>query len=116
MYGYIFETTNKQTGETYLGKIYSVAFNKNFLGDSEELAKAIEKYGRTSFEVRMIMPYESPEQLDAAFEEMQAERKPKPKKKVEEPKAEKKVEEPKEEPVEEKPVKKKSTRTKQVDK
>lgn len=76
MFGYTFETTNKKTGEKYIGKKYAVTFDKNYLGEDEKLAVAIEKYGRPSFEVKMIMPYESPEAVDAAFEELQKSRKP----------------------------------------
>ena len=73
MYGYIFEVTNNKTGETYLGKRYAVSFDKNYFGEVEndKLAIAIEKYGRPSFSVKMIMPFESPEAVDAAFAEMQ---------------------------------------------
>ena len=46
MFGYILETTNKKTGETYLGKRYAVSFDKYYLGDSEELMTAIDKYGK----------------------------------------------------------------------
>lgn len=70
MIGYIFRTTNKKTGDTYLGKRYAVSFDKNYLGDMDDLAVDIEKYGRPSFEVKMILPYETKEQLDAAFEAM----------------------------------------------
>lgn len=70
MIGYIFETTNKKTGETYLGKRYAVSFDKNFLGDMDDLAVAIEKYGRPSFEVKMLRPCETQKQLDEAFEAM----------------------------------------------
>lgn len=76
MLGYIFETTNKKTGEKYLGKRYAVSFDKNYLGDMDDLAVAIEKYGRPTFEVKMVLPYETKEQLDIAFEAMKAERKP----------------------------------------
>ena len=73
MFGYTFEVTNTKTGETYLGKRYAVAFDRKYFGEEEndKLAVAIEKYGRPSFTVRMIMPYESPEALDAAFAELQ---------------------------------------------
>lgn len=110
MQGYIFEVTNKKTGETYLGKVGAVVFNKDYFGEenNERLAVAIERFGRPSFEVRMLMPYETLDDLEAAFESMKsAERKAKkaeskkaePKKvekpKVEEPKVEEsKVEEP----------------------
>lgn len=107
MFGYIFEVTNKKTGEKYLGKRCAVTFDKNYFGeeDNEALAVAIEKNGRPSFEVKMLMPYETPEAIDAAFAEMKPADKPKKKVVKEEPK-----EEP-EEPVEEKKsAKKKSTK------
>lgn len=89
MVGYIFKVTNKRTGETFIGKNYSVAFNKNYVG--EEVEPEIQKYGISAFEVKMIMPYERIDQLDDAFEEMK--------------KSQKKVVIKEEEPVEEKPKK-----------
>jgi hypothetical protein len=74
MIGYIFETTNKNTGETFLGKRYAVSFDKNFFG--EEAEKSVEKYGKSAFAVKMIMPYDNIEALDKAFDAMKASRKP----------------------------------------
>lgn len=112
MYGYIFETTNTKTGDTYLGKRYAVAFDKKYFGEDEDnaLAVAIEKYGRPAFSVKMIMPAESPEQLDAMFEEMQKASKPSKKSAKKEEMPEEVISEPEvEEP---KPTKKKkSTKT-----
>lgn len=104
MFGYIFEVTNKKTGEKYLGKRYAVTFDKNYFGEEENeaLAVAIEKNGRPSFEVKMLMPYDSPEAIDAAFAEM---------KPIEKPKKKIVKEEPESEPAEEKkPARKKSTK------
>lgn len=84
MVGYIFETTNKKTGETYLGKRYGVTFDKNYFGDSDDVAIAIEKYGKPSFEVKMLRPCDSIEEVDAMFEEFAKSRKPAKKAKVEE--------------------------------
>lgn len=72
MYGYIFETTNTKTGETYLGKRYAVGFDKNYFGEenNDALAVAIEKYGRPAFTVKMIMPFETQAAVDEAFAEM----------------------------------------------
>lgn len=102
MYGYIFEVTNKKTGEKYVGKRYAVSFNADYFGEenNQDLAVAIEKYGRPSFEAKMIMPYEVKEVLDTVYDELQKNIKSvkvKAPKKVEAPK----VEEPEEEPVEE---------------
>lgn len=96
MVGYIFETTNKKTGETYLGKRYAVTFDKNFVGEDAEVA--VEKFGRSNFDVKMLAPFESIEKLEEAFGEMAKSNKPAKKAKVEE--------EPKEEV---KPSRKKKT-------
>ena len=64
MIGYTFETKNLKTGETYYDKCYSVTFLKNFFGESDEVLKAIDKYGKNAFEVKMIMPYETVQALD----------------------------------------------------
>lgn len=66
MIGYTFKVTNNKTGETYIGKRYGVVFDKNYFGETEneKLAVAIEKYGRPSFSVEMILPYELKEALD----------------------------------------------------
>ena len=92
MVGYIFETTNTKTGETYLDKRYAVTFDKNFLGEGDDVAKAIEKYGRPTFVAKMLMPFEDIAKLDEAFAEMKKSSKPAKKEKVveEEPKAAKK--------------------------
>lgn len=91
MYGYIFETTNKKTGEKYIGKRFAVTFDKNYFGEAEDekLAVAIEKYGRPSFEAKMLMPFESADALESVFAEMKKPAK-KEEKKIEEevPKAE----------------------------
>lgn len=90
MQGYTFEVTNNKTGETYLGKRYAVSFDKNYFGEDvdNKLAVAIEKYGRPSFSVKMLMPYETVAAVDEAFANMKPQEKAEPK------------EEPKEEPVE----------------
>lgn len=73
MYGYIFETTNVNTGETYLGKRYSVKFDKKFFGIDESI---IEKYGKEAFTVKMVRAFEEQEVLDYVFNEMMKARKP----------------------------------------
>lgn len=86
MVGYIFETTNKKTGETYLGKRYAVTFDKNFFGEDAEVA--VEKFGKSNFEVKMLAPFESIKKIDEAFDEMMKSRKPSKKAKEEEVKEE----------------------------
>ena len=79
MQGYIFEVTNNKTGDTYLGKVCAVSFNKNYFGEENNnaLAVAIEKYGRPTFSVKMVMPYETVAELDYAFANIQPAPKPK---------------------------------------
>ena len=93
MFGYIFEVTNKKTGETYLGKRYSVKFDKDYLGedDDKDLATAVDKYGKSTFEAKMIMPYDTQVVLDSTFADMT--------------KSRKKAKPVETEPVEEKPAK-----------
>ena len=81
MQGYTFEVTNNKTGETYLGKRYAVSFDKNYFGEdaNEKLAVAIEKYGRPSFSVKMLMPYETVAAVDEAFAVMRPQKKVEPK-------------------------------------
>lgn len=50
VYYYIFETTNKITGEKYRGIHHSKVLKDNYLGSSVELLKAIKKYGKENFE------------------------------------------------------------------
>ena len=50
MYGYIYKTTNKVNGKIYIGQKKGLSFNKNYLGSGKLLKKAIEKYGKESFE------------------------------------------------------------------
>ena len=104
MIGYIFETTNTKTGETYIGKRYAVSFDKNYLGevDNDALAKAIEKDGRPAFSVKMLIPFEDMAKLDEAFAGMNKSSKPAKKaEKIE------KVEEPEVVEEEKKPARKK---------
>ena len=105
MFGYTFEVVNKKTGNKYLGKRYAASFSKDYFGeqDNDALAKDIEKYGRPSFEVKMIMPYETIEAVDAAYTELAPVAKPKKKEVVEEVQEEV----PEEAPVEKKPPKRK---------
>ena len=111
MYGYIFETTNTKTGDTYLGKRYAVKFDKDYFGEdnNESLAIAIEKYGRSAFEVKMIMPYEDRYAIEMAYNEMLKPKRPEAEPEVEKPKRKKA-----EEPVVEMPEQKESTREEPV--
>ena len=55
MFGYIYETTNLINGKKYIGKKTSNVFlENNYLGSGIILHKAIEKYGKENFSVRLI--------------------------------------------------------------
>lgn len=54
MFGYIYETTNLINGKKYIGKRKSNKFLKDYLGSGILIKKAIEKYGRENFTVKLI--------------------------------------------------------------
>ena len=54
MFGYIYETTNLINGKKYIGKHKSSKFDKNYLGSGVALSRAIDKYGKENFSVKII--------------------------------------------------------------
>ena len=54
MYGYIYETTNLINGKKYIGKHKSNKFDSNYYGSGTGILKAIEKYGKENFKVRIL--------------------------------------------------------------
>lgn len=55
MYGYIYETTNLINGKKYIGKHVSKTFvGKKYLGSGIYLKRAVNKYGKENFRVRLI--------------------------------------------------------------
>ena len=54
MFGYIYETTNNINGKKYIGKHKSSTFDTNYLGSGNNLRKAINKYGKENFSVRIL--------------------------------------------------------------
>ena len=54
MYGYIYETTNLINNKKYIGKRTSKKFLPNYLGSGVLITKAIEKYGKENFTVKLI--------------------------------------------------------------
>lgn len=54
MYGYIYETTNLVNGKKYIGKHKSNKINKTYLGSGVALKKAIKKYKKENFKVKII--------------------------------------------------------------
>lgn len=65
MYGYIYETTNLVNGKKYIGKHKSTKFDVQYLGSGVALKKAISKYGKENFVVKILEEiYTNQEELD----------------------------------------------------
>lgn len=88
MLGYIFETTNEVTGKKHYGKVNSVKFMPNFLGDTPEILADISKTGIQYFSVKMIRPCETLAELDECFKQFMSSVEETPVKKVRKKKAE----------------------------
>ena len=54
MCGYIYDTTNLINGKKYIGKHKSKEFDKNYYGSGTSLKKALEKYGKENFSIKII--------------------------------------------------------------
>ena len=54
MYGYIYETTNLINGKKYIGKHKFNKFDKNYYGSGIALTKALNKYGKENFKVKIL--------------------------------------------------------------
>lgn len=65
MYGYIYETTCKIDGKKYIGmhKWSKDSIDPNYLGSGLHLQKAIQKYGKSNFECRILEWCSSREEL-----------------------------------------------------
>lgn len=66
MYGYIYITKNLINGKRYIGQHKSKTKDKYYLGSGIILNKAIRKYGRSNFKLKIIYSAESNEELDFA--------------------------------------------------
>lgn len=65
MFGYIYETTNLINSKKYIGQKTSNMFlDKEYLGSGKFIKRAIEKYGKENFKVRLIEECNSKEDLD----------------------------------------------------
>ena len=53
MYGYIYETTNLINGKKYIGQ-HRGSFDKEYKGSGTLLRRAIKKYGKENFEVKLL--------------------------------------------------------------
>ena len=54
MFGYIYETTNLVNGKKYIGKRKSKVFLDDYFGSGILITKAVKKYGKANFIVRII--------------------------------------------------------------
>lgn len=63
-YGYVYETTNLINGKMYIGQHSRTKFDKNYYGSGKYITKALNKYGKENFEVRLIGWGYSKEDLD----------------------------------------------------
>lgn len=54
MYGYIYETTNLINNKKYIGKHKSNKFDKDYYGSGIGLKRALNKYGKENFKIRIL--------------------------------------------------------------
>ena len=67
MYGYIYETTNLINNKKYIGKHKSDKFDNNYYGSGIKFKKALEKYGKENFSIRILEEvYTNQKDLDDA--------------------------------------------------
>ena len=64
MYGYIYLTKNKITGDTYVGQHSKPYFDNSYHGSGVNVRKQFAKYGVENFETTMIHAASSQEQLN----------------------------------------------------
>lgn len=70
MFGYIYMTTNNSTNKKYIGKHKAEYFDDNYLGSGIILKKAIEKYGRENFSIKILSICNSLEELNTKEKEL----------------------------------------------
>ena len=61
--GYIYETTNLINNKKYIGLTNREALDKTYLGSGKIILKAINKYGKKNFSVRVLEYVENDEDL-----------------------------------------------------
>ena len=59
MYGYIYETTNLINSKKYIGKHKSSNFDNKYLGSGIALTRAINKYGKENFSIKILEEVET---------------------------------------------------------
>lgn len=66
MVGYVYITTNNINNKRYIGQHRSCTFNPNYLGSGILINRAIQKYGKDSFNCEILQECSSFEELDVA--------------------------------------------------
>lgn len=66
MYGYIYITTNLVNGKKYIGQHKSEVFNPEYKGSGKLIKRAVNKYGKHNFEVKLLEKCNNKKELDDA--------------------------------------------------
>lgn len=65
MYGYVYEVTCKVNGKKYIGQ-HKGNFDPKYLGSGTIQQRAIKKFGKSNFEVKLLVECDTMESLNAA--------------------------------------------------
>lgn len=68
MVGYIFKAENTVNKKVYIGKYYSVRFDKKYIGNAPGVVSDVEKYGADKFIVNMLKACETVKDCDLAYD------------------------------------------------
>lgn len=64
MFGYVYRTLNKITGEVYVGKHASESYDPSYFGSGKRIKSDIKLYGRENFDNKIIDRAQSAEELN----------------------------------------------------
>ena len=64
MYGYIYKTTDLETGKIYVGQHKSKSFDTKYYGSGIVISKLIKKYGFDRFKCELLESCNSLEELN----------------------------------------------------
>lgn len=70
MYGYVYEITCKINNKKYIGQHRSEVFDESYLGSGTIQRRAVEKYGKENFEIRILQICESAEELNRVEQQL----------------------------------------------
>ena len=66
MYGYVYEITCKVNGKKYIGQHKSKELDNSYLGSGTVQLRALKKYGKDAFEIKILQTCENASELNAA--------------------------------------------------